>query len=184
MQRAGASATMRSLQGVSLEWSLSISHSCHGVLAAVAPPGVSHWRGPGVQHCQSRPGLRSHVVHPWRAPGSPRRLYSSASTIWAAKEAAYKASNHGEPFAPRRMCIRPLASGELACRSSDDSGVDCRITCGRHRNRNSPCWPLVGRPPGVSGSFIDVQRESTMIDLTGNVALVTGALAASAGPAR
>ena len=39
----------------------------------------------------------------------------TSGRIWAAKEAAYKACNRGEPFTPRRIESTPLGTTRLRC---------------------------------------------------------------------
>ncbi|MCR4413722.1 MAG: 4'-phosphopantetheinyl transferase superfamily protein [Thermoguttaceae bacterium] len=101
--------------GRMLPWSMSIAHTERGAMAAVcydpdATVGVDlvvlgrDWSGlarmwftPTEQHCLGAVGD------------------DGTATLWAVKEAFYKAVNAGEPFAPRRFEVHPAAARQYAC---------------------------------------------------------------------
>jgi phosphopantetheinyl transferase len=118
-------------RGEVLQWSLSISHSRCGLLAAVAPPGTCI----GVDLVASEARLGRGFTEVWFSP--PERRWLAESTtfrpemVWGAKEAAYKAINQGERFSPHDLHVRSLGAGELSCRSRHNKHADCRITMWR-----------------------------------------------------
>ncbi len=94
--------------GVEQSWSLSISHTEAGALAALCvTDGIS--TGVDIAECQQ---LGAGFVRTWLTPGEQRWLRESRSAdvagfIWAAKEALYKACNRGESFDPRKVEVLP-----------------------------------------------------------------------------
>ncbi len=113
--------------GRMLPWSMSIAHTERGAMAAVcydpdATIGVDlvvlgrDWRG---------------LARMWFTPGEQRRLdaagHDKTATLWAVKEAFYKAVNAGEPFAPRRFEVHPAAARQFACtyHGADPAGATC-----------------------------------------------------------
>ncbi len=93
---------------------LSISHSTHGVLAAVTTrPGASV----GVD--LAIPGtVKPGFLRTWftaaeqeRLKGAPERVM----TYWAIKEAVYKACHVGESFAPRKIEVFDSVEGRCWC---------------------------------------------------------------------
>jgi phosphopantetheinyl transferase len=101
--------------GVAQSWSLSISHSHRGVLAALATdPALSV--GVDLADCET---FSDGFVDLWFTPGERNWFHETQSSsiacfIWAAKEALYKACNHGEGFAPRDVEV--LADGKCSYR--------------------------------------------------------------------
>lgn len=101
------------------DWSLSIAHSERSVLVAVAQAGFTI----GVDVVPVRP-LGPGFAALWLTPLEQARIGYGVSridveltaTIWAVKEACYKATNLGEPFAPRRFEALPCARGGWSVR--------------------------------------------------------------------
>jgi phosphopantetheinyl transferase len=95
-------------RGVEHPWSLSISHSDGGVLAALC---VTDSVRVGVDLARTS-GLSEGFVRLWFTPAEQAWLRetdcsSIAGFIWAAKEAVYKACNNGESFSPRDVEVLP-----------------------------------------------------------------------------
>lgn len=103
------------VHGRELPWSLSISHSERGVLVALAT----------ANDCSLGVDLATKQV---RAPGFLRLWFSAAerrwlaadparrtATLWAMKEATYKAGQAGEGWCPRAIEVRALAHHRFAC---------------------------------------------------------------------
>jgi 4'-phosphopantetheinyl transferase EntD len=94
--------------GMEQPWSLSISHTETGALAAVCvTDGIS--TGVDIAELQK---LGDGFVRTWFTPAEQCWLQASRSAdvagfIWAAKEALYKACNRGESFDPRRFEVLP-----------------------------------------------------------------------------
>jgi phosphopantetheinyl transferase (holo-ACP synthase) len=109
------------LAGRRLPWSVSISHSEHGALAAlvasdtlavgvdltVLRPDHATQFGPGFRRLWFTPGEQR-----WLAADPQRRI----ATLWAVKEAVYKACNTGEAWDPRQVEIVPTESDGFQCR--------------------------------------------------------------------
>jgi len=96
-------------------WSFSISHTNRSLLVAVSTTrGLSL----GVDLVMSE-SFSTGFLNTWFAPEERAWLAKApgheAATIWAVKEAAYKATNRGESFVPRRTIVRRMASGGYAC---------------------------------------------------------------------
>ncbi|MBM2813021.1 MAG: 4'-phosphopantetheinyl transferase superfamily protein [Chloroflexi bacterium] len=88
------------LRGRLQPWALSIAHSDRSVLVALSrAPGVSV----GVDVARLTPRERR-----WVHSAGEMRL---ASTLWAVKEAIYKAVSYGEQFTPLRIEVCPRAGG-------------------------------------------------------------------------
>jgi phosphopantetheinyl transferase len=81
-------------------WALSIAHSARFVFVALsAAPGLAV----GVD-VTAGPEPNAAFRDTWFSPGERRWCESpGGATLWAIKEAVYKAVNRGEPFAPRRI---------------------------------------------------------------------------------
>ena len=99
------------VDGARFPCSLSISHGERLVAALLeTAPGV----GVGID-IAVRQSFGPGFLDTWFSPAEREWLAGgdaeSASFVWAAKEAVYKASNDGERFAPRRIEILP---GEVA----------------------------------------------------------------------
>ncbi|HLA85126.1 MAG TPA: 4'-phosphopantetheinyl transferase superfamily protein [Thermoguttaceae bacterium] len=117
-----------SIDGHPVSWCLSISHTDTAVLVALgAEPGVSI----GVDLVKNEP-LGPGFAAAWL--DDEERCLAEAGDrlevcrLWAAKEAAYKAINRGDPFAPRRVQIRRSAAGGYTCVYRDiDLTGRCRI---------------------------------------------------------
>ena len=109
------------LDGRDLPWTLSISHSESAVLIGLAPksefsigvdlvkPGR---RGDAFQQMWYTAGERRWVAEDLGSEDPGNR----AMTIWALKEAIYKAINSGESWDPRQIEILPRASRHFGCR--------------------------------------------------------------------
>jgi phosphopantetheinyl transferase (holo-ACP synthase) len=101
-----------------LPWCLSISHTANGVLAALSlDPRVRV--GVDLAPLVER---SAGFLRVWFTERERERLYNAGpleiARYWAAKEAAYKAVNNGQSFAPRRVeVLRVDEAGErLVCR--------------------------------------------------------------------
>lgn len=119
------------LHGRLRDWSLSLAHSDQSVLVAFSEdPGVAV--GVDVAPIQSpKAGFVDLWFTPWerawageREDQAPRRLAS----LWAVKEAFYKAVNIGERFAPSRIEVRVdlLGGYVVRCDGSWPGGI-CRV---------------------------------------------------------
>lgn len=119
------------LQGRLQPWSLSLAHSDRSVVVAFSEdPGVAV--GADVTPIQSpSAGFVDLWYTPWerawvRAQGDqgPRRV----ATLWAVKEAFYKAVNVGERFAPSRIevLVDPLGGYAVRCERVRPGGR-CRV---------------------------------------------------------
>jgi phosphopantetheinyl transferase len=105
--------------GRKLPWSVSISHSERGVLVGLAsgPSSV------GVDLVDIRPDRATRYGagfrRLWFAPSEQRWLTADPqrriATLWALKEAVYKASNAGEAFFPRQVEIVPTECDGFCC---------------------------------------------------------------------
>jgi 4'-phosphopantetheinyl transferase EntD len=107
------------------DWSLSITHTERGVLAAL---GDDPHTSLGVDATPSD-AVSAAVVRRWFTPAEQRWLARSQSAeigcfIWAAKEALYKACNRGEGFNPGEIEI--LSHGESKYRGESLSQVSLR----------------------------------------------------------
>jgi phosphopantetheinyl transferase len=101
-----------SWNGVERGWSLSISHTDRGVLAAICERSDVLL---GVDVAVSRP-LPASLSQLWftqaeRAWVAEARSSGIACFIWSAKEALYKACNRGESFDPRQVEVLPHGRG-------------------------------------------------------------------------
>jgi phosphopantetheinyl transferase (holo-ACP synthase) len=100
------------LRGRLQPWAVSIAHSDQSVLVAVSRiPGMSV--GVDVAPVQT---WSDGFLEMWLTLGERQWLRSVgdlrlASTLWAIKEAVYKAVNIGEPFTPGRIEVCPRAGG-------------------------------------------------------------------------
>lgn len=100
------------LAGRLLSWHVSLAHQDGIVWAAVSvDPDVRV----GIDVVPAEPmDLRGDDL--WFTPGEVRWLRQSndpllGTTLWAVKEAVYKATNRGEPFVPARIDVAPDAAG-------------------------------------------------------------------------
>lgn len=144
-------------RGGPLPWSLSITHTEDCVCVALA--GCESWEI-GIDLVAEQPG-RTRRLEAWLTPqelGLIRRHAGwTADHIWAAKEAAYKACQRGERFAPRQIEIEALAAPWLrgTCRFAA-AVVTCDICCQRlpghvlavaavprRQDREHPSWPVL-----------------------------------------
>jgi 4'-phosphopantetheinyl transferase EntD len=100
------------VSGRPIEWALSIAHTSRGVLVALATRGrtslgvdlvMPQRRGESLDWCLT-PAERN-----WLA-ALPRHT-RPIERLWAMKEAAYKACQRGEGFAPERIEVVRSASG-------------------------------------------------------------------------
>lgn len=117
------------VSGEAQSCSLSISHSNRGVLVGVSfSPGARL----GVDLVLPGPE-RAGFRRLWFSECEEHQMrladgHLSSMVLWAAKEAAYKASGDGRPFVPREFEIAPDESGWLTCRvSGRDLARTCRI---------------------------------------------------------
>ncbi len=105
-------------------WSLSITHTARGALAALCVTrGVR--LGIDITDCDN---LSDGFTRLWFTPAEQRWLRATdcpsiACFIWAAKEAVYKACNEGEGFAPRDVEV--LGHNRYAYRQMPLAG--CRV---------------------------------------------------------
>lgn len=110
--------------GIEQPWSLSISHTGHGVLAAVCgQERISV--GVDITPCE---GLSEGFIRTWFTPDETAWLRQTAPPagayfLWAAKEALYKACNRGESFDPRQVEVLPQGG----CRYRRVLLQDCRL---------------------------------------------------------
>lgn len=97
---------------------LSLSHSSRGAIAALVPdPSASV----GVDVCEPNSitlGLQrawfSLVEREWVADDATR-----AATVWALKEAVYKAAANGAPWNPRHVEVVARCGDQMECRFQD-----------------------------------------------------------------
>ena len=98
-----------------LDWTLSIAHSDRGLLVAIAPSNV--W-SVGVDLVVDVPSHES-FSRTWFTPLEHRWLQddpqSRARTLWAIKEAVYKAAHVGEAWDPRQIEVSPRSAGQFEC---------------------------------------------------------------------
>jgi len=99
------------VHGEALSWSISISHSVRGALAALASTDACVL---GVDLTDPTPPTAGFLrlwftatERRWIEPDPPRR----AAMIWSLKEAVYKACQEGENWSPREVEIRPSPRG-------------------------------------------------------------------------
>lgn len=103
------------LAGRPLDGTLSISHTPRGVLVALGAGGE---QGLGVDLCadvSTAPGF----LRLWFTPGEERWIESNrlrAATLWAIKEAVYKAVSNGAPWNPREIEVSPDHASGVSCR--------------------------------------------------------------------
>jgi phosphopantetheinyl transferase len=107
-------------------WCLSIAHSERSVLVALATePGIAvgvdlvvvEPHGPGLLNTWFTREERD-----WIGPTD----FQTISTVWAVKEAVYKAQNSGQGFAPLRIAVRRQPSGRYTCTYH---GIDLDDVC-------------------------------------------------------
>lgn len=115
------------LAGRLLPWHVSLAHDGGRVWAAVSTePEIRV----GIDVVPAEPvgGCFSDL---WFSAGELRWLNSSYNrllgpTLWAIKEAVYKATNRGEPFAPARIEVAPNADGfTWSCDGTPCGEDDC-----------------------------------------------------------
>ncbi len=111
-------------EGAEQAWSLSISHTERGVLAAIC---TNETISVGVD-VTSWTVLPDRFIRLWFTPDEVAWLrqdasFNAASSIWAAKEAVYKACNQGEGFDPRRVEILPQGG----CRYRGSLVANCHL---------------------------------------------------------
>ncbi len=114
-------------------WSLSISHS-ERLVAAVLDTRPGFNVGVDVAIRQTfRPGFLRTWFFPseqeWAQSGSPE----TASIIWAAKEAVYKALNNGESFAPHMV---EIFVRDVELREGEAPAELTFSLCARYRGRD------------------------------------------------
>jgi len=117
-------------KGSLLPWSISITHAANTVLVALAP-GAEERIGADLVPLE---GVMPRRLEVWMTPREARwvnlatagqRRWRTAA-LWAAKEAAYKALNEGEVFAPEEISV--------ACSDGDDWTAESRgRSCRLHR---------------------------------------------------
>jgi phosphopantetheinyl transferase len=110
--------------GAPLPWSLSISHTDRGVLVALAATEQASIGVDLTLDDRFSPRFAELWFTPaeqsWVREANSRKI---GATIWAAKEALYKAVSDGESFAPREFEI--LADGQ--CRHRGLLLADCQL---------------------------------------------------------
>jgi phosphopantetheinyl transferase len=106
--------------GRPLEVQLSLSHSSRGAIGALSPDPIT---GLGVDLCEPgsmTPGLQrawfSPAEHAWVAGDAIR-----AATVWALKEAVYKAAANGAPWNPRHVEVVARSGDQLECQFQDST---------------------------------------------------------------
>jgi len=112
-------------------WHLSIAHTVRSVLVAVAP---SASMAIGVDLTPVDPSTRG-FRELWLTPAERRWFESTrdprlVATLWAIKEAVYKAANRGERFAPASIEVGPDLDGAYAWRPEgrgSRSGATIRV---------------------------------------------------------
>jgi phosphopantetheinyl transferase len=97
-----------SIDGRLLPWTLSISHSERGALVAISEDAEF---SVGVDLVEP-PACGNGFLNLWFTDAEQQWIYQSGdrrltAVLWAIKEAAYKATNRGEPFAPRAIEVQP-----------------------------------------------------------------------------
>lgn len=97
-------------------WSLSISHTDRGMLVAFADDGRTEVGADLVVPERFAPSF----LAAWFTGDERRDLVGAtdfdAAAVWAVKEAVYKACQHGEGFAPRRIEVVRRPGRKFACR--------------------------------------------------------------------
>lgn len=98
------------IDGNESDLSISISHSQRAVFVAVSDSGKI-----GVDLVDMQ-DFAPHAMLPWFTTNERQNLETLSprdiATVWAVKEAIYKAFNEGEPFAPKRIDVH-LSNGEV-----------------------------------------------------------------------
>lgn len=143
------------VEGRTLDVQLSLSHSSRGAMAAL----VTDRRIPlGVDLCDHRsitPGLQrawfSPVEQDWVGGDALR-----AATIWAVKEAVYKAVASGAPWNPRQVEVLPRSAGQLECRFQDTyvSSTQLRV------------WQLDGHVAALVCQSLGFEMDVTRVDVS------------------
>jgi phosphopantetheinyl transferase len=90
-----------------LDCGLSISHSSRGVLVALAPGGACSL---GVDLCDEVESFTPGFLRLWFTPAEQIWMGGDrlrAATIWAIKEAVFKAISHGAAWNPREIEVFP-----------------------------------------------------------------------------
>lgn len=120
------------IDGRSQPWILSIAHSSRSVLVALSD---SSDVGVGVD-LASIGAVSDAIVELWFTPGETTWVREServeqarrAATIWALKEAIYKATNRGDQFRPRQIDVVYGDRGEIAVRlDGRETGQSFRV---------------------------------------------------------
>lgn len=108
------------------QWHVSLSHRADKVLVAIAtrPLGCD---------LESITELPESFQAMWYTDQERDWLNSSpgtpSSTIWAVKEAAYKAVNRGEGFRPETFHVRPTDGTHWTCTThSGNTRINCRVS--------------------------------------------------------
>lgn len=114
-------------------WSLSIAHSDQSVLVAFSDtPGLSVGADLTPTRAEGQGFLETWMTAAERAWLRDRDEPRLASTLWAIKEAVYKASNANEPFTPRRVEVCRDAGGRWSARLGGAAAPDvCQIHVAR-----------------------------------------------------
>ena len=113
------------LDGQPLDFRLSIAHTDHQVLVAVAPAHMAV--GVDLVDAQFAPG--NGFMRLWFTAAERQQLCKgaapSAAAIWAVKEAVYKAINRGEPFIPQQMEVGWQSGRPLICHAANPLAERC-----------------------------------------------------------
>lgn len=120
-----------SFRGKEQHCSLSLSHTERAALAAVSVDrGVSVGVDAVLIGAPCERSFDGGFLTTWFTSREQRRLASAGprdiATVWAVKEAVYKALHQGEPFAPRRIEVDMQVAGPPVCRYGE---LDLRDAC-------------------------------------------------------
>jgi phosphopantetheinyl transferase len=117
------------IAGQAVDWSLSISHTRHGVLVALTDAAEIRVGVDLIEPTPCGPGFvklwfTSEEQHWLRRFGQG----TWPAILWAAKEAVFKATNQGEPFQPLKIEVLPEPNGHLVC-TPLNRRFECRVNC-------------------------------------------------------
>jgi phosphopantetheinyl transferase len=134
------------IDGGVLPWHLSISHTEIAVMVALsATPGETV--GADLVRVQPPPAGWMRVWFDREEQElADRGGPSTASVLWAVKEAVYKACNHGEAFAPRQFRVRRLPGGYACYYRNVDLSDGCAIQTW-HLGSHVAALAVAGRAP-------------------------------------
>jgi 4'-phosphopantetheinyl transferase len=143
------------LNGRRLPWSLSIAHTRRAVLAALSSaPGTRIGVDLVVPESYGR-GFAATWFSPCERHAAERGACCSLATLWAVKEAAYKATGGARPFDPR--AIEVDLAGQTAELSTANAVRVCRVIVWRTSLAEVAAlawraWPAVVMTRGASSA--------------------------------